>query len=110
MEFWDEAIDRLVKLNSELANVGDPARVRYARVEPDPYLDNKWVAYTVWELPEPDPGDEVWPLETTSHYRNLLLSCFRDNPWLSASALFRTAKELQDVAHQRGQRIPASAA
>lgn len=107
MEFWDEAIDRLVKLNVELDKRGDPARIRYARFEPDPYLDDEWVVHTVWELPEPDPGDEVWPLKTTSGYRMMLHECFRDNPWLSASALFRTADELQDAAHRRGQLIPA---
>lgn len=110
MEFWDEAIERLVKLNQELANDGDLARVRFARVEPDPYLDNKWVVYTIWELPEPSPGEEVWPLETTSAYSNRLYSCFRDNPWLSSSALFRTAEELKDAGHQRGQQVPASVA
>ena len=107
MDFWEEAIERLVKLNQKLADAGDPARVRYVRFESDPYLEDEWVVHTVWELPEPGPGEEVWPLETTSNYRRMLHECFRTIPCLSASALFRTADELQDAAHRRGQLIPA---
>ena len=41
MDLWDETERNLVELNAELSRSGDPARVRYMVIQPDPDLGGR---------------------------------------------------------------------
>ena len=105
---WMDDLEKdLAALNEKLRAEGDPARVRYAWIEADPYLDDGWVVCAIFELPDyrrDDPSG--WPLEMVDKYYRLLFDHYRDNPDVLTDNLFRTADQLADPAHQRGQRIP----
>ena len=36
MDLWNETEQNLVELNTELSRSGDPARIRYMVIQPDP--------------------------------------------------------------------------
>ena len=93
-------------LNVKMCHAGDPARIRYAWIEADPYLDDTWVVITIWELPDfadDDPGG--WPYETRDRYFRLLAEHYSDNFDVLTHCVFRTAAQLADPAQQRGQPI-----
>ena len=109
MHRLDEIDEVIERLNKDLRDAGDPARIRYAWTDPDPYIDGGWVVTAIWELPdyENDPGG--WPFETLEKYRRLLDEVYADDFDVLTSCLFRTGQELADPVHQRGRRIPEPA-
>lgn len=90
MDLWDDTERNLVELNTELSRNGDPARIRYMVIQPDPDWVDEWMVTTVWELPPPDTGREVWPDQKLVGYEQMLVD--RLAGVASTSCLFRTAK------------------
>ena len=90
MDLWNETERNLVELNTELSRTGDPARIRYMVIQPDPDWADEWMVTTVWELPPPDPGREVWPDHKLMGYEQMLADRLAGVG--STSCLFRTAK------------------
>ena len=90
MDLWNDTERNLIELNSELAGSGDPARIRYMVIQPDPDWVDEWMVTTVWELPGPDAGHEVWPDDRLMGYEQMLAD--RLGGVASTSCLFRTAK------------------
>lgn len=105
----DEIDVKIETINEDLRDMGDPARVRFAWVEPDSYIDDGWVLTAIWELPDYGDDPEGWPLETLQKYRRLLAAAYADDFDVLTDSLFRTAEDLADPAHQRGRRIPEPA-
>jgi hypothetical protein len=107
MKWMDDLEQDIGALNEKLRAAGDPARVRYAWFEADPYLDDRWVVYATWELPDYRPDDpSAWPLETRDKYYRLLFDHYGDNPDVLTHCSFRTAGQLTEPAQQRGRPIP----
>jgi len=100
----DQVYDALARVNVELAERGEPARVRFASIRPDPYLDDVWLVIATWELPDLAPDQDTWPLDLIEKYDTLT--------WESLKALevtplceYRTRGELAD-ASQLGRPVP----
>ena len=106
MDLWDETERNLVELNAELSRSGESARVRYMVIQPDPDWDGEWMVTTVWELPPPDPGREVWPHHKLMDYEQMLAD--RLVGVASTSCLFRTAKTVAK-AFRNARAVPESA-
>ena len=107
MDLWNETERNLVELNTELSRSGDPARIRYMVIQPDPDWEGEWIVTTVWELPPPDPGREVWPHHKLMGYEQMLAD--RLVGVASTSCLFRTAKTVAR-AFRNARAVPESAA
>lgn len=93
MRFSDQVLESLARLNGELAQQGDRARVRHALIEPDPYQDDRWLVLATWELPDPPSGVETWPLEDLDRYEELTARALGDLA-PAVECLFRTRNEL----------------
>ena len=107
MKWMDDLEKDIGALNEKLRADGDPARIRYAWVEADPYLDDRWVVETIWELPDYRPDDPAgWPLETLDKYDGLLAQQYADNFDVLTHCWYRTAGQLAETAEQRGRPIP----
>ena len=106
MDLWNETERNLVELNTELSRRGDPARIRYMVIQPDPDWGNEWMVTTVWELPPPDPGREVWPDHELMGYEQMLAD--RLAGVASTSCLFRTAKTVAK-AFRNARAVPEAA-
>jgi len=96
MEFKEQIQGRLAKINSELATLGDPARIAFVSIEPDPDFDHEWLLLLTWQLPDGGGDGEGWPLEVLDRYCDLAGERLRDLG--STECLFRTTKELEDGA------------
>lgn len=90
MDLWNDTERSLAELNTELSRSDDPARIRFMVVQPDPDWDGEWVLTTVWELPAPDHGGEMWPEDRLMKYEQMVADRFIGIA--STSCLFRTAK------------------
>lgn len=110
MDLWADTERSLVELNKELARRGDPARVRYYVMRPDPEWDGGWLT-AVWELPPRPPGQETWPEHVRMNYEQMLADrVVREDQVagvVSTSSLFRTA---EDVATAFSDAIPVPGA
>ena len=97
MSIWDETERSLAKLNVEVARNGDPARIRYYVIRPDPDWDGGWLT-AVWELPPWPPGEETWPERMLMDYERILADRVvrqdRVEGVVSTSSLFRTAENV----------------
>lgn len=110
MSMWDETERSLAKLNEELARRGDPARIRYYVMRPDPDWDGGWLT-AVWELPPPEHEREAWPEGKLMDYEQMLADrVVREDQVagvVSTSSLFRTAS---NVARAFSDAIPVPGA
>lgn len=98
-------LQRLADLNTRLRDSGDPARVRFASIEPDPEYDDETLVLVTWELPPPDPDpDSGWPLEQLDQYCALVTETLEDTDVVT-ECLFRSHAELTKEI-QLGERIP----
>ena len=100
----------LIRINEELARMGDPAHIRYLRIIPTPGDLDGWVALPVVELPPHGDGHDGWPLDEIYRYRDMVadrfIAEFGEDLW--ATCLFRTPEELRDPAHQMGAKVPSA--
>ena len=106
MDLWNDTERNLVELNAELSRSGDPARIRYMVIQPDPDWAAEWMVTTVWELPPPDPGREVWPDHMLMGYEQMLAD--RLDGVASTSCVFRTAKTVSK-AFRNARPVPDAA-
>jgi hypothetical protein len=105
MRFVDNQVfEILARLNVELAERGDPARVRYARVTGDLYLEDLWVVIAVWELDRP-PGQDAWPREQLDVYDQLTWERLRDIDEVTIYNRFLTREEIAADPHL-GRPVP----
>ena len=104
MNVWEETERSLVELNEELSRRGDPARVRYFVIQPDPDWDADWVK-AVWELPPPGRGCK-WPRHKLTGYRRMLED--RLGRTITTSCVFRTAKNVAE-AYRNARPVPEAA-
>lgn len=106
MSMWDETERSLARLNIDMARSGDPGRIRYYVIRPDPDWDGGWLT-AVWELPPPAPGQETWPERMLMDYERMLADRVvredRVEGVVSTSSLFRTS---EDVATAFSDAIP----
>ena len=106
MSIWDETERSLARLNVEMARNGDPGRIRYYVIRPDPDWDGGWLT-AVWELPPPEQERLVWPERMLMGYeKELAARVVREDRVagiVSTSSLFRTA---EDVATAFSDAIP----
>jgi hypothetical protein len=100
----DQVFERLARLNVEMAERGDPARVRFARVTGDMYLEDLWLVIAVWELDRP-PDRDSWPLEQLDVYRRLTWDRLIDLDEVSVYCQFRTSDEIAADPHL-GRPVP----
>lgn len=111
MDLWEQSERILIRINEDLAQTDDPARIRYFRIIAAPHASDVWVVLPVVELPLAGDGDEGWPLEEMSRYRNMVRDRFFaelgwENLWVTC--LFRSPEELWDPAHRMGTKVPAA--
>lgn len=104
MDVWEETERSLVELNEELSRSGDPARIRYFVIQPDPDWDADWVT-AVWELPPPGRGRE-WQLDQLMDYERMVED--RLGRTITTSSLFRTAKNVAE-AYRNARPVPEAA-
>ena len=104
MNIWEETERSLVELNQELSRRGDPARVRYFVIRPDPDWDADWVK-AVWELPPPGRGRK-WQMDKLKGYRRMLED--RLGRTITTSCVFRTAKTVAE-AYRNARPVPEDA-
>ena len=104
MDVWEETERSLVELNQELSRRGDPARIRYFVIQPDPDWDADWVK-AVWELPPPGRGRK-WQLDQLMDYERMLED--RLGKTITTSSLFRTAKNVAK-AYRNARPVPEAA-
>lgn len=104
MDVWEETERSLVELNEELSRSGDPARIRYFVIQPDPDWDADWVK-AVWELPPPGRGRK-WQLDQLMDYERMLED--RLGRTITTSSLFRTAKNVAK-AYRNARPVPEAA-
>ncbi len=82
-------MNRLTQLNERLAQVGDPARLRYVLVEDDPHIDGERAVTVTIQLPEP-ARSATWPIKTSDRYRNMLSEHLKPLPISTVSCMLRT--------------------
>ena len=101
MDAVESARSNLEKLNSALRSEGDTARARYVSVEPDYDFDGEWIVFVTWEIPP--PSGDAWPLKVLDKYSQRTRDAIGDAG--TAHCLFRTADELAEPSHQRGEQL-----
>jgi hypothetical protein len=91
----DDVLAALARVNADLARRSDPARARFAKVQPDPYSPDDWLVIVTWELPAPARGEQAWPLATLDRYGELARKQLE--PFLCyVHSEFRTSDEFTD--------------
>lgn len=93
----DEVYRNLANLNIELREEGNPARVRFASIEPDPDFAGEWLVLVTWQLPDPASSDRGWPLTQLDEYCELVADRLIGLV-ASTECLFRTESELRSDA------------
>jgi hypothetical protein len=101
----DQVFEVLARLNVELAERGDPARVRYVAIQPDPDLDDMWLVIPTFELPDLPPGRNGWPLDDLRSYSRLAWDWLNQELMVSVYCQYRTHKELAADPHL-GRSVP----
>ena len=95
MDVWTDTELSLIALNKELARSGDPARVRYFVIQPDPGWDGELVT-AIWALPPLERRREAWSERQSMKYEQMLkkwlLKVDRVAGVVSTSCVFRTAQ------------------
>lgn len=111
MDIWADTERSLAKLNEELARSGDPARVRYFVIQPDPDWDGELVT-AIWALPPPVRRREVWSVRKRLNYERMLehrlVGVDRLVGVVATSSLFRTEKKASK-AYRNAQPVPETA-
>lgn len=103
--------DDILRLNEHFRRTGDPARVRYAYLNPGRAPDWNVVLWLTLELPPAHDGDEAGRglRETHYKYQKLVIDFFiHDHPIL-ATCQFRTAEQLAASPPRRGVPVPETA-
>ena len=98
MDIFEEAERIVATINRELAEKGDPARIRYMSVKPDSFDEDEWMVRTFWELPDND--GELWPRKTLSRYRELADARFAGTA--RTRCMFRSSDEIKKPEHRTG--------
>ncbi len=103
MEPFDDE-ERIAGLNRDLAQEGDPARIRFITGGPSWFEDDDtWHIVAFWELPEPDGS--LWPSDLLWRYRRRIQDLF-DAREVYVESYFRTREELDDGQYHTGRRVP----
>ena len=102
VDIFEEAYVIAADINRELADKGDPGRIRYVDLVPDRYREGEWRVRSFWELPT--PNGEQWPLEELQRYEALMDERFADKA--RASCRFRDSDEIRDSEYYAGLPVP----
>ena len=103
MHTLDDPSPILASINEYLAESNDPGRIGFYQVNADPYLDDEWVVVAQWVLPDPEEGEEIWPIETIRRYDRLLWDRFRGVPYAIPLSRFCTAAEVEAADRRLGR-------